>query len=150
MRVITRTIIPKLPSEVWNQLLNSNVDSTIYCPIFCLGVPRPVRCEYNIGDIAPERRRKCVSTKGTIEQQIDIFDPPKHLAFHLVETDLSIKACITSMSDDFILEPHTNGTNVTRTTEITLGGRLLSVKLPLMWIGIKSVHNHVYSAWKRQ
>lgn len=149
MQVVTETIIEKEPTEVWNLLLNSNVDQTIYCPIFCLGAPRPVKCEHNIGDIVGERKRRCVSNKGTIEQLIDIFEPPGHLAFHLVKTDLSVKACLTSMSDDFMLQPQAEGTRIKRTTTVDVSGRFSWLKLFMMWFGIKSVHNYVFTAWNK-
>ena len=147
MQVISQTVIKKRPAEIWELLLNSNVDRAVYCPIFCLGAPRPVRCEHNVKDILGEKKRRCVSNRGSIEQQIDVFEPPHHLAFHLIETDLSIKACLTSMNDDFKLESSDDGTKVIRTTDIGVTGSFQWLKLFFIWCGIKSVHRYVFKAW---
>ncbi len=149
MKVISEVTIPKSAEEVWGLLLNSNVDQTIYCPIFCLGVPRPVRCEHNIGDIVGERKRRCVSDRGTIEQEIDLFEPHKRLSFHLVKTDLSVKSCLSSMSDSFLLSSDPNGTKVRRETEVNVLGWGRWLKLIMIWFGIKSVHRYVFKAWRR-
>lgn len=147
MQIVTKTIIEKDPADVWKLLLNSNVTRPNYCPIFFLGAPRPLRCEHNVEGFVGERRRRCVSDKGTIEQQIDVSRPPHHLAFHAVETNLSL-VYFSSLRDDFVLQPHRRGTAITRTTDVRALGWTKYLKLALLWCGIKSAHHHVFSAWK--
>ena len=148
MKVTSRKLIRKSPLEVWNLLLNSNVDQAVYCPIFCLGVPRPVKCEYNIGELAASKNsRRCVSNRGEIRQEIDVFEPPSHLRFHLVKTDLAVRSCIERMHDEFHLQPVHGGTLVERVTVIDIKKPLAVFKEPFLWAGIKSVHRYVFDAW---
>jgi hypothetical protein len=151
MKVVTRRLIKKPPEEIWGLLLNSNVDRAFYCPVFCLGTPRPLRCEYTVGDLAAsESKRRCVSDKGSIEQQIDTFEPPRKLRFHMVETDLSVRVCISDMADEFRLASGEDGTVVERTTLLNIKGPFRNCKAFFMWFGIKSIHKYVFDAWASQ
>ena len=151
MKVVTQRLIKKSPEKVWGLLLNSNVDQAFYCPVFCLGTPRPLRCEYTVGDLAAsEPKRRCISDKGSIEQQIDAFEPPRRLRFHMLETDLSVKACVSEMADEFRLADGEDGTTVERTTVLNIKGPFRHCKAIFMWFGIKSIHKYVFDAWASQ
>jgi hypothetical protein len=148
MKVVTQRLIKKSPEEIWGLLLNSNVDQAFYCPVFCLGTPRPLRCEYTVGDLAAAApKRRCISDKGSIEQRIDTFERPRRLRFHMVETDLSVKACVSEMADEFRLDSGEVGTLVERTTLLKIKGPFRSCKAVFMWFGIKSIHKYVFDAW---
>lgn len=150
MKVTTQRLIKKPQPEVWDLLLNGNVDQTIYCPIFCLGTPRPVKCEYNVGQLAQSKqRRRCVSNQGEIQQEIDVFEPPVRLRFHMVETDLAALNCIEKMHDEFRLQTTNRGTLVERTTVLDIKKPGLLFKAFFLWFGIKSIHRYVFDAWAR-
>ena len=148
MRVVTQRLIKKPQLDVWELLLNSNVDQAIYCPIFCLGTPRPLKCEYNVGELVQSKqRRRCVSDQGEIQQDIDVFEPPTRLRFHMVETDLAIRTCVEKMYDEFRLQAGNQGTLVERVTALDIKGPWASFKRPFLWLGIKSIHKYVFDAW---
>lgn len=150
MLVRTRTVLPRPAESVWPLLCDSRVTLTPRCPVFRLGVPRPVECRLPEGVGGEGALRQCVSDQGSIRQRITEWRPPRRLTFHMEHTDLAFARCVDGLTDQFELRPLRAGTAtlLTRTTRVEIRGRFRCLTQAAVYVGLKAIHRHAFRAWR--
>jgi hypothetical protein len=146
MIVVTRRHLPGSPEQVWPLLCGSSMDRSRPC-LFRLGVPKPVECRLPAGAGAVGARRECISEQGRVGQRITRWAPPALLAFEMVETDLFFARYVSAIEEQFELRGGRGGTEIVRTTKVTLNPATGAVRSLLLWIGLKQVHRYVFRNW---
>jgi polyketide cyclase/dehydrase/lipid transport protein len=146
MIVRTCARLPGRPDAVWPLLCSSSRDGSRPC-LFRLGVPKPVECRLPSGAGAVGARRECISNQGRVGQRITRWDPPRVLAFEMVETDLFFARHVDAVREQFELEPAGEGTRIVRTTSLHLKPRAAWVRPLLLGVGLKQVHWYVFRNW---
>lgn len=149
MRVITKTIIPKPPEELWPLLCSYKMDPKIPC-LFRLGIPKPVECRLPDGTGGVGQHRQCISDRGIINQRITQWDEPRILRFEMEDTNLYFRPCVNSITEEFSLNRFGDRqTEITRTTTLETTGFAASLKKLIMCIGMKFIHRYVFKNWSR-
>jgi hypothetical protein len=150
MRVRTSIVIDKPPSEVWPLLCSSKMDPNIPC-YFRLGIPKPVECRLPDGAGGVGARRQCISNRGVIQQRITHWQENEVLRFQMEDTTLYFRPCVTSIMEEFVLEPvGKESTRLTRSTDIAVSGKARHAKALVMGAGMKCVHRYVFRNWARK
>ena len=150
MRVRTSVVIAKPPEEVWPLLCSSKMDPNIPC-FFRLGIPKPVECRLPDGRGGEGARRQCVSNRGVIHQRITHWQENEILRFQMEDTTLYFRPCVTGIVEEFVLEPvGTDSTRLTRSTDLSVSGRVKFAKALVMCAGMKCVHRYVFENWARK
>jgi len=149
MIVQTSCRISASANTIWPLLCNSRMEATQSC-LFGLGVPQPEQCRLPDGNGGVGSTRQCISDRGTVEQEILIWDEPRRLSFRMKKTDIYFRQFVHEILETFDLTPVDDATTkLTRTTNVTLRGRLQFVKHLLLLVGLKKVHRFVFRNWKR-
>ena len=91
--------------------------------------------------------RVCISDQGGVGQRITRWDPPRVLAFEMVETDLFFARHVDAVREQFELEAVGEGTRIVRTTNLRLKSRAAWVRQLLLGVGVKQVHRYVFRNW---
>ncbi len=84
-----------------------------------------------------------------VRQRITEWEPPARLAFHMESTDLGFHRYVDHFGDLFEMASAGRGTQVTRTTTVTVRGFGRAVLYPALWVGLKSVHRFVFRNWQK-
>jgi len=145
MVVTTSCLIDRPPEAVWPLLTHSEMT---HPGVFCLGLPKPVRCELPDGSGGVGSERRCVSDRGIVIQRILEWAPPACLRFEMISTDHTWSRFVESLVEAFTLEPVGSGTKVTRRTTVTGKPGLRFLKEAAIAIGLKRVHLYVFKNWK--
>lgn len=147
MKIQTSMVISATPESIWPLLTNSSMEVP---GCFCLGLPRPVSCELpdRVGGVGAERR--CVSDRGVVIQRITRWEAPHRLQFEMVSTDHCWRLQVDSIREDFLIEPVTGGTRITRTTTIIATKPFQRIKEWGFYLGLKRVHLYVFKNWRAQ
>jgi hypothetical protein len=149
MRVRTSTVIHKPAEAIWPLLCGSKMDPRMPC-FFRLGIPKPVECRLPDGVGGVGQRRECVSHRGVIHQRITHWEAPRRLRFHMEDTTLYFRPCVSAIAEEFVLEPlGPEVTRLTRTTDISVTGLCQTAKSAVMCAGMKCVHRYVFRNWAR-
>lgn len=149
MKVVTTVILPRSPKDIWPLLCSSKMDPRIPC-FFRLGIPKPVECRLPGGKGGVGQARQCISDKGMINQRITHWEEPTLLRFQMEDSTLYFRPCVTSIQEEFSLNPHGDTqTRITRTTTIQVIGMARWLKGMIMCIGMKFVHRYVFHNWAR-
>jgi hypothetical protein len=90
-----------------------------------------------------------VSEQGVVRQRITIWEPPTRLAFHMESTNLGFHRFVDTLADLFELEAAGSGTQIIRTTTVTVSGHGRAALYAALWVGLKSVHRFVFHNWQR-
>ncbi|MET8526888.1 hypothetical protein [Micromonospora sp. NPDC005172] len=149
MIVRTRWMMPHPPELLWPALCDSRLELQPRCPVFYLGTPRPTTCRLPEGPGEVGVARQCVSEQGVVRQRITTWEPPVRLAFHMESTDLGFHRFVDQLGDVFELTRTERGTQVTRTTTVTVRGFGRAALYPALWVGLKSVHRFVFRNWQQ-
>lgn len=148
MRVTTTRVIPLAPDQAWLLLCDSRLALRPLCPVFFLGTPRPHECALPAGEGGVGAERECRSEQGTVHQRITVWEPARHLRFHMESTTLGFDRYLDELIDDFTLTAHPTGTSVTRTTTFVSHGWLKPLRYAMVFVGLKSVHRFVFRNWQ--
>lgn len=148
MRLQTSVIIRQPAEKIWPLLCSSKMDGALCCP-FRLGVPKPVECRLPAGQGGVGAERQCISTQGVIRQRITEWSPPNRLRFEMEDTNLYFRPCVSAIVEEFTLTEINGGTRLTRTTRVTVTGRMIPIKSLALGIGLKFVHLYVFRNWRR-
>lgn len=114
-----------------------------------LALPLPVRAEGRRDTVGAEQR--CVYRRGHLVKRITRRDPPRLLAFDVVEQDLHFEHDVELRDGSFILEPL--GAGRTRVVLTTRYRRLLRPAWlwePMERTIIHTLHGHVLEGMRRQ
>jgi hypothetical protein len=119
------------------------------CPVFYLGAPQPVACRVPVGKVEAGAERQCVSAQGVVSQRITQAQPGRLLAFHMEDTELRFRSCVTELSDVFELAAVGDGTatRVVRTTRVQVRGRVRALKHGILFVALKAVQRFVFRNW---
>lgn len=148
MRVQTTRRLLMSIDETWSRLCRSRMHQPARCPVFYLGVPKPVECRLPDGEGRVGATRECVSDKGSIRQEILVWNAPDELSFRLVETDLIVRHFVAVIEENFRLRALRNGrTEVTRTTTVEMRGGVRRLASPFVRVALMSVHRYVFKNW---
>lgn len=149
MDLVSRIDIAAPSEAIWPLFFTARMDDRIPLP-FRFGLPKAVSCSITQGDGSPGSTRRCITTRGYMDQIIDVADPMRRFAYHLVESDYWGQRFIDHVSDDIVLEPLADGkTRVTRRTSFDAKGLL---KLPgrlVMYAGFVFAHRYANQNWDR-
>jgi hypothetical protein len=149
MRVRTSVVIGKPAATLWPLLCDSRMDPRMPC-FFRLGIPKPVECRLPDGEGRAGARRECVSQRAVVHQRITAWEPARRLQFHMEDTNLHFRPCVSALREEFLLEPlDSERTRLTRTTDLTTTGALPWAKAMIMAVGLKCVHRYVFRNWAR-
>lgn len=149
MIVRTRWRFSRPPQVVWPLLCRAHMQPAQGW-LFRLGIPQPQVCRLPSGEGGVGSARQCVSDQGVIDQRILVWDPPHHLSFRMEQSDIPRMSWVSDIVEDFRLSPtDAGGTTATRTTRVTVAGRLQWMKSVLLWMGLKQVHRFVFGNWLR-
>jgi hypothetical protein len=149
MRVRTSVVIGKPAATLWPLLCDSRMDPRMPC-FFRLGIPKPVECRLPDGEGRAGARRECVSQRAVVHQRITAWEPARRLQFHMEDTNLHFRPCVSALREEFLLEPlDSERTRLTRTTDLTTTGVFPWAKAMIMAVGLKCVHRYVFRNWAR-
>lgn len=147
---LTSTVeIDASPEKIWPLFFNAQMDERVPF-VFRLGIPKAVSCSIIEGDGSPGSTRRCITTRGYMDQIIDVADPMTRFCYHLVHSDYWGQPFIDHVADDICLEPVGTGrTKVTRKTSFDAKGLLRLPGRLVMYIGFVYAHRYANENWKR-
>jgi hypothetical protein len=84
-----------------------------------------------------------------VSQRITQAEPGRLLAFHMEDTELRFRTCVTGLSDVFELAAVEDGaaTKVVRTTRVEIRGRGQVFKYGALFVALKAVQRYVFRNW---
>jgi hypothetical protein len=136
-------------ARLWPLLFSSKMDNKQPCYLLC-GLPKPLECRLPDNQGGVGSTRECVSDKGTIQQNITVWEPGRKLSFELVKTDLYFGACVESIVEQFqLIDNKQGGCKIIRTTTFKTKGVFARIVSVPMFIGLKAIHRYVFSNWQR-
>lgn len=149
MKLTSTVDIAASPAAIWPLFFNATMDDRIPF-VFKLGLPKAVSCSITAGDGAPGSTRRCITTRGYMDQIIDVAEPMTRFAYHLVESDYWGKGFIAHVADDIRLEVLPGGgTRVTRVTSFDANGLLRLPGRLVMYVGFVFAHRYANENWAR-
>ena len=152
VRVSSSVQIAATPQDVWAVLCDARMPLTAPCEFRWgpLSPPTPVRCELPDGHGGVGTRRRCVTDRGTVEQQIVEWAVGERLAFELVAEDTGLSRHVRSMRDVFALEPAAAAgiTLLTRSTELEAAGPCPRLRGLALSVAVRRVHRFTLRGFK--
>lgn len=143
-------IIETAPEKIWPAFFNAKMDDR-YPLAFRLGLPKPIECMIIEGDGKPGSIRRCVTTRGNMDQKILQADPYTQFTYELVDSTYWGQPFIALVRDEISLKPlGNNRTEVTRITHFNgKGGILSGIATYVMRLGFMTAHRYAYENWQR-
>ena len=152
VRVSSSVQIDAPPDAVWAVLCDARMPLTAPCEFRwgALSPPTPVHCELPDGRGGIGTRRRCVTDRGSVEQQITEWMVGERLAFELVSEDTGLSRHVQSMRDVFTLAPATsaNRTVLTRSTELEAAGPCPRLRGVALSVAVRRVHHFTLRGFK--
>lgn len=143
------TIIEAKPEHIWPSFFQAKMDDRH--PVgFRFGLPKPIECMVIDGDGSPGSVRRCVTTRGNMDQRILVSKPYEHFSYQLLSSTYWGQPFISKVQDDLTLHLKPDGkTEVVRVT--TFNGRWWTFGLStlLMRLGFLQAHRYAYENWRR-
>lgn len=149
MKLVSTVDIDAPPDNIYPLFLNATMDKRI--PLaFRFGLPKAVSCSIIEGDGGVGSIRRCITTRGFMDQVIEGAEPNSRFAYRLIDSDYWGQPFIGHVADEITLEPLANGhTRVRRTTSFDATGML---KWPGRWVmrlGFLHAHRYANENWQR-
>lgn len=149
MDLVSTVDIPTRPEAIWPFFFEARMDDRIPLP-FRFGLPKAVSCSVIKGDGSPGSIRRCITTRGYMDQVIDVADPCKRFAYHLIDSDYWGQPFIDHVADDIRLEVLDDRlTRVTRRTSFDAKGVLRMPGRMVMRAGFGFAHGYANENWNR-
>lgn len=149
MELISTIDIDAPPERIYPLFLNARMDSRI--PLaFRFGLPKAVSCSIIKGDGGVGSIRRCITTRGYMDQVIEMAVPGHRFAYRLIGSDYWGQPFIGHVRDDITLTP-LSGTR-TRVRRITSFDARGILKLPgriVMRQGFRHAHRYANENWQR-
>lgn len=149
MELVSQTDIDAPPNRIFPLFLHAQMDDRL--PLaFRFGLPKAVSCSIIKGDGGPGSIRRCITTRGYMDQVIEVSEPDSRFAYRLIDSDYWGQPFIGHVADDIALQPlGPDRTRVTRRTSFDARGLL---KLPgriIMRLGFRHAHRYANENWQR-
>lgn len=142
-------IIDAQPEKIWPCFFKAKMDER-YPFVFKLGLPKPVECLIIEGDGTPGSIRRCITTRGNMDQKILQAEPYKQFSYALVTSTYWGQPFIQEVRDEITLKQiDNNKTEVTRVTHFSGKGRLAWIVTFFMRLGFIQAHRYAYENWQR-
>ena len=149
MKLTSSVVIDAPPERIFPLFLNAQMDDRI--PLaFRFGLPKAVSCSIIEGDGGVGSIRRCITTRGFMDQVIEGVDANRRFAYRLIDSDYWGQPFIGHVADEITLEPLPDGrTRVHRVTSFDAKGIL---KWPGRWVmrlGFQHAHRYANENWCR-
>ena len=150
MQQLTSSVVIDAPPEaIWPLFFTARMDDRIPLP-FRFGLPKAVSCSIIAGDGTPGSMRRCITTRGYMDQVIERAEPMARFGYRLIESDYWGQGHIGHVSDDIRLERITpTQTRLHRVTRFDAKGELRWPGLWGMRLGFIAAHRYANENWKR-
>ena len=145
------------PERIYPLFLNATMDARV--PLaFRFGLPKAVSCSIIEGDGGVGSIRRCITTRGYMDQVIEVAEPGRRFAYRLIDSDYWGQPFIGHVSDDITLEilapdctpDRTPGrTRVRRVTSFDARGVLKWPGRQIMRQGFRFAHRYANENWQR-
>jgi len=137
------------PEHIWPYFFNAKMDDR-YPLAFRLGLPKPIECRIIDGDGTPGSIRRCITTRGNMDQTILEADPYRKFSYELVTSSYWGQPFISSIRDEITLEPAgPDQTRITRVTHFQGRGWPQSLITLVMRLGFMQAHRYAHENWQR-
>ena len=149
MKLVSKLEIDAAPGALWPYFFHAQMDDRL--PLaFRFGLPKAVSCSIIEGDGSKGSIRRCITTRGYMDQVIEVADPMRHFAYRLLKSDYWGDRVIGHVRDDIHLTPLPDGrTEVTRITDFDAKGLLKLPGRAVMYLGFVFAHRYANENWRR-
>ena len=149
MKLTSSVDIDAPPERIFPLFLNAQMDDRI--PLaFRFGLPKAVSCSIIRGDGGVGSIRRCITTRGFMDQVIQGSEPNSRFAYRLIDSDFWGQPFIGHVSDEITLEPLDSGrTRLRRVTSFDAKGILKWPGRLLMRLGFRHAHRYANENWRR-
>lgn len=149
MKLTSTVDIDAPPERIFPLFLNAEMDKRVPLP-FRLGLPKAVSCSIIEGDGGVGSIRRCITTRGYMDQVIEGYEPNRRFAYRLIDSDYWGQPFIGHVADEITLEPLGNGgTHVRRVTSFDSKGILKRPGRLVMRQGFRHAHRYANENWQR-
>ena len=102
MQLISTVDIDAPPGRIYPLFLNAQMDERL--PLaFRFGLPKAMSCSIIRGDGGVGSIRRCITTRGFMDQVIEVAVPGRHFAYRLIDSDYWGQPFIGHVADDITL-----------------------------------------------
>ena len=149
MQLISTVDIDAPAGRIYPLFLNAQMDDRL--PLaFRFGLPKAISCSIIEGDGGVGSIRRCITTRGYMDQVIDIAEPGRHFAYRLIGSDYWGQPFIGHVADDITLTVLAKGrSRVRRVTSFDARGILKLPGRAVMRQGFRHAHRYANENWRR-
>ena len=149
MELISQVDIDAAPERIFPLFLQARMDDRL--PLaFRFGLPKAVSCSIIQGDGSVGSIRRCITTRGYMDQVIELSEPSSRFAYRLIGSDYWGQPFIGHVADDISLQPLGPArTRVTRRTSFDAKGVLKWPAGIVMRQGFRHAHRYANENWQR-
>ena len=149
MKLTSSVVIDAPPERIFPLFLNAQMDDRI--PLaFRFGLPKAVSCSIIEGDGGVGSIRRCITTRGFMDQVIEGVDANRRFAYRLIDSDYWGQPFIGHVADDITLTILAEGrTRVRRVTSFDARGILKLPGRAIMRQGFRHAHRYANENWRR-
>ncbi|MFD1796392.1 SRPBCC family protein [Paracoccus aurantiacus] len=147
---LTSTVDIDAPADrIYPLFLDATMDERIPLP-FRFGLPKAVSCSIIDGDGGVGSIRRCITTRGFMDQVIEGAEPGQRFAYRLIDSDYWGQPFIGHVADEITLSPLPGGrTRVRRVTSFDARGILRWPARIIMRQGFRHAHSYANENWRR-
>ena len=149
MELVSQVDIDAPADRIFPLFLNARMDDRLPFA-FRFGLPKAVSCSIVKGDGSPGSIRRCITTRGFMDQVIEVAVPGRHFAYRLIDSDYWGQPFIGHVADDITLTILAEGrTRVRRVTSFDAKGILKLPGRAIMRQGFRHAHRYANENWRR-
>jgi hypothetical protein len=149
MELVSQVDIDAPADRIFPLFLNARMDDRLPFA-FRFGLPKAVSCSIIKGDGSPGSIRRCITTRGFMDQVIEVSQPDSRFAYRLIDSDYWGQRFIGHVADDIELQPLGPGrTRVIRRTSFDARGLLKWPGRMVMRMGFDHAHRYANENWQR-
>jgi hypothetical protein len=147
--VVTSVRFDASPEAVWNQLKAMDRVAVEKHWLMKAGLPVPVACRLDRDQERVGGTRTCYFERGSIEETITIWDPPRRMRFNIVRSGMPGRHWLGFRDAEYVLEPDSTGTRVSRSTLITSQLRPAWYWRRMERMGVDTEHRYIFEHVRR-
>ncbi len=149
MELTSQIDIDAPPDRIFPLFLHARMDDRLPMA-FRFGLPKAVSCSIIQGDGGVGSIRRCITTRGYMDQVIEFSQPDRHFAYRLIDSDYWGQPFIGHVADDIELRPlASDRTRVIRRTSFDAKGLLRWPGRQIMRLGFIHAHKYANENWQR-